>query len=346
MEYRFVGKSGLEVSRLSFGTMAFGGGKDYIAVGNNSLQEAERLIDICLDAGINVFDTADEYSKGLSEEMLGKALGPKKREKAIIATKAFFRMGPNQHNVGASRKHLIEACDASLTRLGTDYIDLYQLHNFDSLTPLEETLSALDLLIKQGKVRYIGCSNYSAWHLMKALSISDKRGYQPYISQQMYYSLLSRELENESIPLALDQNVGLFVWSPLSFGLLSGKYRKNQPLLEETRLSNWSAPGTVDMNRLYAIVDELEVLANANNKTIAQVAINWLLRRPGVTSVILGARNEAQLKENLGAVGWSLTEEEVKRLEKVSDLPVPYPYWHQQLWGEKRNPSVQRAYCS
>lgn len=346
MEYRFVGKSGLQVSRLSFGTMSFGGAADYAAVGNSSSDEARRLVDICLDAGINVFDTADEYSKGLSEEMLGKAIGPERREKVVIATKAFYRMGQEMHDVGASRKHLIRACEASLKRLDTDYIDLYQLHNFDSFTPLEETLSALDHLIQQGKVRYIGCSNYSAWHLMKALGIADKMGYQPFISQQMYYSLLARELEHESIPLALDQNVGIFVWSPLSFGLLSGKYRRHQPKPQESRLAIWDPPGTVDWEKLYTVVDLLEKIAKTRNKSIPQVALNWILRRPGVTSVIIGARNEAQLKDNLGAVGWVLTEEEVRALEKASEVAEIYPYWHQQRWGEGRNPTTQRDYVS
>ena len=270
MEYRFLGKSGLQVSRLSFGTMNFGGGESFKHVGNASLEEARSMIEICFEAGVNVFDTADEYSKGLSEELLGKALG-KKRHKAVIATKAFFRMGPEIHDVGSSHAHLIQACDESLRRLGTDYIDLYQLHNFDSFTPLDETLSALDRLIQQGKVRYIGCSNFAAWHLMKALGISERKGYQPFISQQVYYLLVAREIENELIPLALDQNVGILVWSPLAFGLLSGKYRRNQPKPADARVAFWGTPGTVDWEKLHAIVDVLEEIAINRGKTILRL---------------------------------------------------------------------------
>lgn len=345
MDYRYLGKSGLEVSVLSFGTMTFGGGEQYKETGNATLEEARRLVDICLEAGVNLFDTADEYSKGLSEEVLGQALGPSRRSKALLATKAFFRMGPEPHQVGSSRKHLIEACNDSLKRLNTDYIDLYQLHNFDSFTPLEETLSALDLLIQQGKVRYIGCSNFAGWQLMKALGLAKEMRYQPFISQQVYYSLLARELENELIPVSLDQNVGILVWSPLSFGLLSGKYRKDKPKPTGTRLSSWGPPGTVDWDKLYSLADLLTEIAKEKGKTVPQVALNWLLRRPGVTSLIVGARNEEQLKDNLGAVGWRLTEDEVRQLEKLGQVPEIYPYWHQHQWGEGRNPYVQRRYC-
>lgn len=343
MEYRFLGKSGLQVSALSFGTMTFGGEGEFKHMGNPSIQEASRLIDVCINAGINLFDTADMYSAGKSEEILGAALG-KKRSQVLIATKAFYRSGPNLHNVGASRLHLIEACDASLKRLGTDYIDLYQLHNFDSFTPLEETLSALDQLIQQGKIRYIGCSNYSGWHLMKALGLSEKHGYQRYISQQIYYSLLARELENELIPLALDQNIGGLVWSPLSFGLLSGKYKRGSKKSDQSRLAHMDAPGSIDWERLYALIDMLEKIGNARGKSIPQVALNWLLRRPGISSLILGARNEQQLQENLGAVGWALTEEETRQLEAASEVPEIYPYWHQHQWGDGRNPLVAKAY--
>jgi aryl-alcohol dehydrogenase-like predicted oxidoreductase len=343
MDYRFLGKSGLQVSTLSFGTMTFGGEGDFKHMGNASVDEASRLIDVCISAGINLFDTADMYSAGRSEEILGAALG-KKRHKILIATKAFYRSGPELHNVGASRLHLIEACEASLKRLGTDYIDLYQMHNFDTLTPLEETLSALDLLIQQGKIRYIGCSNYSGWHLMKALSISEKHGYQRYISQQVYYSLLARELENELIPFALDQNVGGLVWSPLSFGLLSGKYKRGGKKPDQSRLAHMDAPGTIDWEKLYNLVEMLEQVGKARGKTAAQVALNWLLRRPGISSLILGARNEQQLQENLGAVGWSLTEGEVRKIEDASNVPEIYPYWHQHSWGDGRNPLVAKAY--
>lgn len=345
MEYRNLGKSGLQVSVLSFGTMTFGGQGEFKHMGDASVKEASKLIDICLNAGINLFDTADMYSTGRSEEILGAALG-KKRSQALIATKAFYTMGPGKHQVGASRLHLIEACEASLKRLGTDYIDLYQMHNFDSLTPLEETLSALDLLVRQGKVRYIGCSNYSAWHLMKALSISERKGYERFISQQVYYSLLARELENELVPLAVDQNVGCIIWSPLCFGLLTGKYRRGQPQPKDSRLAHMDAPGTIDWEKLYRIVDLLEDIGKSHNKTIPQVALNWLLRRPAISSLIFGARNEQQLQENLGAVGWSLPESDVRRLEDASESLESYPYWHQNNWGANRNSRVSRVYVS
>lgn len=343
MEYRFLGKSGLQISRLTLGTMTFGGRDLFAHVGNQTVAEAKEMIGLCLEAGVNTFDTADMYSKGVSEEVLGKAIGSR-RDSVIIATKAFFRMGDGIHDMGLSRLHLIRACEASLKRLGTDYIDLYQLHNFDALTPLEETLSALDLLIRQGKVRYTGCSNFCGWQLMKTLSISERRGFEPLIAQQVHYALTSRELESELIPLSLDQNVGILVWSPLAFGLLSGKFRRDKKP-DKTRLTHLNAPGNIDWERLYSIVDVLEEIARARGKSIPQVALNWLLRRPGITSVIIGARDMAQLKDNLGAVGWALSEEEVRRLEKVSDVPEAYPYWHQHSWGSERNPQIQRNYC-
>ncbi len=345
MEYRFLGKSGLQVSVLSFGTMTFGGGEVFKYMGTAQTAEARKMVDICLEAGINLFDTADMYSQGLAEKVLGEAIGKERRSQVIIATKAFFRMGPGIHDIGSSRLHLIKACDDSLKRLGTDYIDLYQIHESDILTPFEETLSALDQLVRDGKVRYIGCSNYSGWHLMKALSIAEKRGYQPFISHQANYSLLARELENELIPLGLDQNVGTIVWSPLAFGLLSGKYRRGQPQPDNTRLAHLEAPGYFEWERLYNIVDVLDAIGKERGKTVAQVALNWLLRRPTIASAIFGARNEAQLRDNLGAVGWSLTEGEVRRLEKASETPEPYPYWHQHKYGAERNPYVARAYC-
>lgn len=344
MEYKFLGNSGLQVSRLCFGTMTFGGTHGFESLGTVTEEEAKRQVDICLEAGINIFDTADMYSRGLSEEILGKAIGPKRREQTIIATKVFFRMDDGHHNVGSSRKHILSACEASLRRLKTDYIDLYQLHNFDALTPLEETFSALNTLLQQGKIRYIGCSNFSGWHLMKAIGISERKGYEPIISQQVNYSLIARELELELIPLSLDQKVGILVWSPLSFGVLSGKYRRNKPKPADTRLAAWEAPGTFDWEMLYNIVDVLEEIAKSRNKTIPQVALNWLLRRPGISSLIIGARNEQQLRDNLGAVGWSLNEEEVRRLEKASEIPEIYPYWHQHKFAGDRNPFDQRVY--
>lgn len=344
MEYRFLGKSGLQVSRLCFGVMTFGGQGGFEHIGNASEQEARRQIDICFEAGINIFDTSDMYSQGKSEEILARAIGPDRRDQAIIATKFFFRSGEGIHDIGASRRHIIQACEASLRRLKTDYIDLYQIHQFDALTPLEETLSTLNRLIEQGKVRYIGCSNFAGWHLMKALGISQARGFEPLISQQVYYSLIARELELELLPLSLDQNVGIMVWSPLSFGLLSGKYRRNQPKPDNSRLAHMDAPGTIDWEKLYGIVDILDEIAKTKNKTIPQVALNWLCRRPGISTVIIGARNEQQLRDNIGAVGWSLTEDEVKRLDKASEVPEIYPYWHQHHWGAERNPQTQRTY--
>jgi aryl-alcohol dehydrogenase-like predicted oxidoreductase len=342
MDYRFLGRSGLQVSALSFGAMTFGGGEYFRAVGNTEGDAARLMVDICLEAGVNLFDTADVYSLGRSEEILGAAIGGERRDRVLIATKAFARMGPDLHDAGSSRAHLVRACENSLRRLGTDYIDLYQLHGFDSFTPVEETLGALDQLVRQGKVRYIGCSNFSGWHLMKCLAVSERHGAERFAAQQVYYSLLARELEYELIPLSLDQQVGILVWSPLSFGLLSGKYRRNAARPDDTRLSHIEPPGTVDWERLYRVVDVMDEIARARGKSVAQIAINWILRRPGISSVILGARNESQLRDNLAAVGWRLTEEEVQRLDKASDVPEIYPYWHQHKWGLERNPVARR----
>ena len=345
MEYQFLGKSGLQISRLCFGTMTFGGSHGFETLGQVCEEEARRQVDICFEAGVNIFDTADMYSRGLSEEILGKAIGSKRRKNAIIATKTFFRMGDDIHDIGSSRKHIINACEESLRRLNTDYIDLYQLHNFDALTPLEETLNSLNMLVQQGKVRYIGCSNFSGWHLMKALGISERKGYESLISQQVHYALTVRELELELIPLSLDQKIGVLVWSPLAFGLLSGKYRRDKPKPDNTRLASLEAPGNIDWQKLYEIVDVLDEIAKVRGKTIPQVALNWLLRRPSVSSIIIGARNEQQLRDNLGAVGWSLSEEETRRLEQVSEVPEIYPYWHQHKFAGDRNPLDQHAYC-
>lgn len=341
MEMRFLGKSGLKVSTLSFGTMTFGGGDNFFQhMGGTQLDEAQRLVDICLDAGVNMFDTADVYSHGLSEELLGKTLS-KRRQDVIIATKAYARMSDNPNDLGLSRYHLIRACEDSLRRLGTDYIDVYQVHGFDALTPLEETLRALDDLVRSGKVRYIGCSNYSGWHLMKALSISEREGLERYVSQQVYYSLVSRELEYELVPLSLDQGVGILVWSPLAFGFLSGKYRRNQPEPEGTRRSTLGDIENLDLEKGYDIIETLSEVANAHGVTIAQAALKWLLHQPGITSVIVGARNEQQLRDNLGAATWEMTREEVQKLNSVSAVPPIYPYWHQRKYGAERNPQPQ-----
>ena len=340
MEYRFVGKSGLQVSELSFGTMTFGGADIFRYIGSTQLAEARRFVDIALEAGVNLFDTADAYSSGLSEEILGQAIGKERRSKVVIATKGFMRTGPGVHDVGLSKLHLIQACEASLKRLNTDYIDLYQVHLYDALTPLEETLSALDQLVRDGKVRYIGNSNFSAWQSMKAEAIAEKHDYQHFISQQVYYSLLARDMEMELMPFALDQHVGTLVWSPLSFGLLSGKYKRGRVQPEGTRLSQISALGPVDLERLYHIETALEKLAKERKKTIPQIALRWLLQRPSISSVIIGARNEEQFRENLGATGWSLTPEEMNLLNKASDMPETYPTWHQRKFGLERNPRL------
>jgi len=337
MEYRQLGASGLEVSVLSFGTMTLGGEGRFAAMGNVQVEEARRLVEICIEAGVNLFDTADIYSFGKSEEVLGQALGARRKD-IVLATKVFVRLEPGTNKAGLSRRHILEACEASLRRLGTDYIDLYQAHNFDSLTPLEETLRAFEDLIRAGKIRYAGCSNYSGWHLMKSLSISDRLGIERYISQQINYSLIARECEHELVPAGLDQRIGIMAWSPLQFGLLSGKFRRGQAKPPESRLNSLDAPGAIDEERLHRIVDVLSEIASQHGVSICQVALNWVTRKPGVDTVIIGARNEQQLRDNLAAATWSLTEAEVERLDEVSALPLPYPYWHQQKFAGERNP--------
>ena len=342
MEYRLLGASGLEVSVLCFGTMTMGGEGRFAAMGNVQAEEARRQIEICIDAGVNVFDTADIYSLGKSEEVLGKALGARRKD-IVLATKVFVGLEPGTNKAGLSRRHILEACEASLRRLGTDYIDLYQAHNFDSLTPLDETLRAFDDLIRAGKIRYAGCSNYSGWQLMKALSISDRLGIQRYISQQINYSLVARDAEHELVPAGLDQRAGIMAWSPLQFGLLSGKFRRGQAKPVESRLNSLDAPGTIDEERLYRLVDALAEIAAHRGVSISQVALNWVMRKPGVDTVILGARNEGQLRDNLGAATWMLTDAEVVGLDEVSALPLPYPYWHQQKFAGDRNPPARHV---
>lgn len=337
MEMRFLGNTGLQVSALSFGTMTFGGHGRFEAMGNVEVDDARRMVDLCIDAGVNLFDTADVYSEGASEEILGQALG-NKRDDVILATKVRGRMGEGANDVGLSRHHIIRGCEDSLRRLGTDYIDLYQVHGWDGITPLEETLSALTDLVRSGKVRYIGCSNYSAWHLMKALCISERDSFERFVSQQVYYSLLARELENELVPLSLDQGVGILVWSPLAGGFLSGKFRRDQGDLEGTRRAQMGSPGNFAEEKGFDIVEMMEEVAEAHDATVAQVAINYLLRKPGVTSVIIGARTEEQLVDNLAAASWEMIPEEVERLDKVSATPLIYPYWHQQQFASDRIP--------
>lgn len=342
MEYRFLGASGLEVSVLSFGTMTLGGEGRFAAMGNVQVEEARRHVSICLDAGVNLFDTADIYSIGKSEEVLGQALGSH-RKQIVLATKVFNRLKPGTNQAGLSRRHIIEACEASLRRLATDYIDLYQAHSFDTFTPLDETLRAFDDLIRAGKIRYAGCSNYTGWQLMKALWTSERLGIHRFISQQINYSLLARDAEHELVPAGLDQKAGIMAWSPLQFGLLSGKFRRGQPQPIESRLNTLDAPGTIDPERLYRIVDILVEIASSRGVTPAQAALNWVMRKPGVDTVILGARTEEQLKDNLAAAAWTLSDEEVIRLDQASALPLPYPNWHQQKFGAERNPPARHV---
>lgn len=338
MEFRQLGHSGLKVPVLSFGTGTFGGkGELFKDWGKTDVAEATKLLDICLEAGCNFFDTADVYSQGVSEEILGQAIGSR-RDQVLISTKATFRTGPGHNDLGSSRHHLIKACEASLRRLNTDYIDVYHLHGFDAVTPVEEVLSTLDDLVRSGKVRYIACSNFSGWHLMKSLDVSRRYGWSRYVAHQAYYSLIGREFEWELMPLAVDQHVATMVWSPLGWGRLTGKIRRGQPLPKESRLHNtaeWGPP--VDDEYLYSVVDALDEVAKETGKTIPQIALNWLLQRPSVANVVIGARNEEQLRANLAAVGWNLTAEQVKRLDDASDVTPIYPYWHQRQFVE-RNP--------
>ena len=339
MEFRQLGKSGLKVPVFSMGTATFGAGSEaFQAFGKTDVAAATRIVDICLDAGVSMFDSADIYHEGQSEEVLGKALG-KRRQHALISTKATFKMGPGPNEIGSSRYHLIEACNASLKRLGTDYIDLYQLHGFDALTPVEEVLSTLDDLVTAGKVRYIGVSNFSGWHLMKSLAISDRYGWSRYVAHQAYYSLVGREYEWELMPLGLDQGVGCVVWSPLGWGRLTGKIRRGVKLHDNSRLHKTADFGPpVPDEHVHKIVDAIDGIAKETGKTVPQIALNWLLQRPTVSSVILGARNEEQLHQNLGALGWHLTAAQVAKLDAASDVTLTYPYWHQRQFID-RNPA-------
>lgn len=338
MEYRRLGASGFMVPALSFGTGTFGGkGELFSAWGNTDVKEAKRLIDLCLDHGVTMFDTADVYSRGASEAILGAALKGK-RDKAILSTKATFRFGDDPNAVGSSRQHLLKTVDEQLARLGTDHIDLFQLHGFDALTPIEEVLSTLDTLVRAGKIRYTGVSNFSGWHLMKSLAVADKYGYPRHVANQTYYSLIGRDYEWELMPLGLDQGVGAIIWSPLGWGRLTGKLRRGARLPKTSRLHKTADSGPpVEDEYLYRVVDALDEIAKEIGKTVPQIAINWLLQRPSVASVIVGARNEEQLKQNLGAVGWNLTKEQVAQLDAASAKTFAYPYWHQQGFAE-RNP--------
>lgn len=327
MRMRFLGNSGVKVSELCFGAMTFGGRGYWKSIGEVEQKEANELVGIALDGGINFFDTADVYSEGRAEEILGKALGNKRKD-IVLATKVRGRVGNGPNDVGLSRLHIIEGCNASLKRLGTDYIDLYQVHSFDPYTPLEETLRALDDLVHQGKIRYFGVSNYTGWQLMKALHISEKYNLEKFITLQAYYSLVCRDLENELIPLSLDQKLGILVWSPLAGGFLTGKYRRGQARPEGARRSDPNNQFLqFDEEKGFDIVEELDKIAKNHNATIAQAALNYLLQKPGITSVILGAKKPEQLKDNLNTVEWKLTEEEMNRLDEISKPKLGYPYW-------------------
>ena len=336
MDYRQLGHSGLRVSSLTLGTMTFGGRDKFANVGTTDVEGATRQIDMCLDAGINLIDTADVYSGGLSEEIVGRAVRGR-RDRVLLATKARMPMGDGPNDAGLSRHHIIRACEASLRRMGTDYIDLYQVHEWDGATPLEETLEALDHLVSAGKVRYIGCSNYAGWHVMKALGISERRGLKRFVSQQIYYSLQSRDAEYELVPVALDQGVGILVWSPLAGGLLSGKYRRDQEGPEGSRqLTDWNEPPVRDQDALYDIVDALVEIAEEHSVSPAQVALAWTLGRPGVATLVIGARTDEQLADNLGAADLVLGDEERTRLDELSAPPLLYPYWHQAKTANDR----------
>ena len=338
MEYRLLGRSGFKVPVLTFGTGTFGGkGEFFNAWGATDAKEASRLVDICLDAGVTMFDSADVYSGGVSEEILGAAIKGR-RDKVLISTKYTFRSGDGANDVGASRFHILQATDAALKRLGTDTLDLVQLHGFDAQTPPEETLSTFDALIRAGKIRYIGVSNWSGWHLMKSLAVSERYGFPRYVAHQAYYSLIGRDYEWELMPLAIDQGVGCVVWSPLGWARLTGKIRRSQPMPKQSRLHAAAAEGPqVEDEYLYKVVDALDEVAEETGKSVPQIALNWLLQRPSVATVVIGARNEEQLKANLGAVGWSLTQAQMTKLDAASERPKTYPYWHQAQFAE-RNP--------
>ncbi len=340
MDYRLLGGSGFKVPVLTLGTGTFGGRNElFKAFGTSGVEEATRLVDISLEAGLTMFDSADIYSDGLAEEILGKAIAGR-RDKVLISTKSTFRHGEGPNDVGSSRFSLLRSVEASLRRLGTDYIDLYQLHGFDALTPIEETLGTLDDLVRAGKIRYIGASNFSGWHLMKSLAISEKHGLARHVAHQAYYSLVGREYEWELMPLGVDQKVGAVVWSPLGWARLTGKIGRNRPKPEVSRLQSKLGVDLgpqVPEEYLYTVVDAIEEIAAEIGKTVPQIALNWLLQRPTVSTVIIGARNEEQLRQNLGAIGWNLTTEQVAKLDAASAVAPVYPYWHQRGFAE-RNP--------
>jgi aryl-alcohol dehydrogenase-like predicted oxidoreductase len=342
MEYRLLGRSGLKVPVLTMGTASFGGSGAFKVWGDTDAKGATRLVDVCLEAGLTMFDSADIYSQGESERVLGEAIKGR-RDQVLISTKVTFSTGRGPNDAGSSRFHLVRAVDACLKRLGTDHIDLLQLHGFDALTPHEEVLSTLDDFVRAGKVGYIGVSNFSGWHLMKALAVSDRTGFARYVAHQAYYSLIGRDFEWELMPLALDQGVGTVVWSPLGWGRLTGKIRRGSPLpavsrRNDKRLNDFGPP--VDDEYFYRVVDALDAVAAETGKSVPQIAINWLLQRPTVSTVIIGARNEEQLRDNLGAIGWALTRNQIAKLDAASAVTPAYPYWHQRQFAERNPPPV------
>ena len=344
MEYRFLGRSGFKVPELCFGCGTFGGRDEFFDAwgATEDTNEARKMVDICMEAGLNFFDTADIYSFGRSETVLGKAIAHLKREDVLISTKATFRFGDGPNNVGSSRWHLTRSLEASLQRLGTDYVDVYHMHEIDPQTPVEEMLSTLNDFVHSGKVRYIACSNYTGWLLMKSLSVSERYGWSRFIGHQVYYSLLNREYEWELMPLAIDQGVGALIWSPLGWGRLTGKVRRSTGIPKDSRLNSKLVVDTgpqVPEEHLYKVVDALDVVAKETGKTVPQIALNWLLRRPTISTLIIGARNEEQLRQNLGAVDWSLTPEQMTKLGAASEVPQPWPYWHNRQFAE-RNPKL------
>jgi aryl-alcohol dehydrogenase-like predicted oxidoreductase len=336
MEFRQLGRSGLQVPVLCFGTATFGGGNEFFrAWGETDVAEATRLIDLCMEAGVNFFDTADVYSQGLSEEILGQAIKHLPRESLLISTKATFPFGNGPNNAGSSRAHLMQQIDGSLKRLKTEYIDVYHMHGFDALTPIEETLSTLDQFVRAGKVRYIAASNFSGWHLQKSIDISERYGWARYVAHQVYYSLIGRDYEWELMPQAYKEGVGALIWSPLGWGRLTGKIRRGQPLPEVSRLHKAAEGGPVVTDEyLYRVVDALDAVAAEAGKTVSEVALNWLLQKVTVASVIVGARNEQQLSDNLAAAGFTLTSEQVKKLDEASAPQIAYPYWHQRQFPD------------
>jgi aryl-alcohol dehydrogenase-like predicted oxidoreductase len=343
MEYRTLGRTGLKVSAITMGTFTFGGEGAFGMAGSQGVAEARRLVDLCIDHGVNLFDTANMYSTGRSEEILGEVLEGR-YDDILVTSKARMRIGQGPNDEGVSRWHLIRECERSLKRLRTDHIDIYYMHEWDGITPVEEKMAALDTLVSQGKVRYVGCSNYSGWHVMKSLAAADRRGAARFVTQQIHYTLEAREAEYELLPLSVDQGLGVLVWSPLAAGLLTGKHRRGLPAPEGSRQAKgWNEPPVRDMERLWNIVDSLVEVAEARGATSAQVALAWLLTRPAVTSLVVGGRTEAQFVENFGAVDVKLTEEDLKRLNDVSRLPLIYPYWHQHNFARPRFSDADQA---